>query len=86
LEGYIKTNFSESHNNKFNKIGCGSITDSIFKLEVHIINFSKDNYVQLIINKGDKIEITGVIQTGNKYLLLVISKIFKFIIFNIRYF
>jgi len=60
-------NFTETHNNKLNKIiGCGSITDSIFKVQVHIINFSEEAYNYLNINKGDKIEIIGVLQATSK--------------------
>jgi len=67
LEAFIKTNFTETHNNKLDKIiGCGSITDGIFKLQVHIINFSEETYYTLNINKGDKIEIKGVLQTTSK--------------------
>ncbi|XP_070157973.1 uncharacterized protein [Polyergus mexicanus] len=68
LEEFVKTNFTETHNNKLNKfIGCGSITDDIYKLEVHIINFSYDDFLKLEINKGDKIEIIGIMQTsGNR--------------------
>ncbi|XP_070171020.1 uncharacterized protein [Polyergus mexicanus] len=70
LEEFVKTNFTETHNNKLNKfISCGSITDGIYKLEVHIINFSYDDFLKLEINKGDKIEIIGIMQTsGNRYL------------------
>jgi len=67
LEAYIKTNFTETHNNKLDKIiGCGSITDGIFKVQIHIINFSEEAYYNLNINKGDKIEIIGVLQATNK--------------------
>jgi len=69
LEAYIKTNFIETHNNKLDKIiGCGSITDGIFKVQVHIINFSEEAYYNLNINKGDKIEIIGVLQATSKYI------------------
>jgi len=45
LEGYVKTNISSIYNNKLNKkIGCGSITDRTYKLEIHIINFEENNY------------------------------------------
>lgn len=58
MEGYIKTNFLETHDNKINKIiGCGSLTDGEFKIEVHITNFLNDDYFALDINKGDKVEI-----------------------------
>jgi len=56
------------HDNKLNKyIGYGSVTDGTFKLEIHILNFSIDDYIKLNLNKGDKVEIISVIQTkGNK--------------------
>lgn len=60
MEVYIKTNFAEIHDNKLNKyIGYGSVTDGIFKLEVHIINFMTDDYLKHNINKGDKVEVIG---------------------------
>jgi len=66
LEAYIKTNFAEIYDNKLNKtIGYGSVTDGTYKLEIHIVNFIIDNYSKLNINKGDKVEMIGVIQTGN---------------------
>jgi len=73
LESYVKSNFAEFHDNKLNKlIGYGSVTDSKYKLEVHIINFIYDDYLNLGINKGDKIEVIGVMQTtGNIYLYLL---------------
>ncbi|XP_036138969.1 uncharacterized protein LOC105839978 [Monomorium pharaonis] len=44
-EGYIKTNFTEMHNNRLNKIiGCGSLTNEKYKIEVHIINFTNEEY------------------------------------------
>jgi len=56
------------HDNKLNKyIGYGSVTDGTFKLEIHILNFSIDDYFKLNLNKGDKVEVIDVIQTkGNK--------------------
>jgi len=71
LETYIKTNFAEVHDNKLNKyIGCGSVTDGTFKLEIHILNFSIDDYSILNLNKGDKVQMIGVIQTnGNKFII-----------------
>lgn len=51
------------HNNLVNKtIGYGSVTDGTYKLEVHIINFSDDDYATLEINKGDKIQLNGNIK------------------------
>lgn len=41
------------------------MTDGIFKLKVHIISFMTDDYLKHNINKGDKVELIGVIQTGN---------------------
>lgn len=43
-------------------IGCGSITDGEYKMEVHIINFSHDDYFELDINKGDELEVIGIMQ------------------------
>ncbi|KAM0735786.1 hypothetical protein ACS0PU_009747 [Formica fusca] len=69
LKGYVKTNFLTT-NNKLNKIiGYGSITDGIYKLEVHIMDFTDDDYFVYDIKKGDHIEVTGIMQTeGNKSL------------------
>lgn len=48
-------------------IGCGAITGGTYKLEVHVINFSNDDYFLHNIKKGDHVEITGIMQTtGNK--------------------
>jgi len=56
LKGYIKTNFAEMR--KMNQtIGCGSITDGKYKLEIHIINFNYKDYLGLRIMEGDKIEV-----------------------------
>jgi len=73
LEAYVKSYFAEFYDNKLNKlIGYGSITDSKFKLEIHIINFVYDDYLDLGINKGDKIEVIGIMQTtGNIYLYIL---------------
>jgi len=50
-------------------IGCGSITDGIYKLEVHILNFTDDDYSTYDIRKGHHIEIIGIMQsTGKKSL------------------
>ncbi|XP_036149412.1 uncharacterized protein LOC118647836 [Monomorium pharaonis] len=63
LEGYVKSNFASIHNSKLNKtIGCGSIRDGVYKLEVYIIDFNEDNYHKELIQKGNKIELTGIIQ------------------------
>ncbi|KAL0098957.1 hypothetical protein PUN28_020900 [Cardiocondyla obscurior] len=67
LDGYIKTNFAEIHDPKLNKkIGCGAITDGMYKLEVHILEFSKIEYIKLNINKGNKVQIIGLIQSSGK--------------------
>ncbi|KAL0114824.1 hypothetical protein PUN28_011869 [Cardiocondyla obscurior] len=67
LDGYIKTNFAEIHDPKLNKkIGCGAITDGMYKLEVHILEFSKIEYIKLNINKGNKVQIIGLIQSSVK--------------------
>ncbi|XP_072750408.1 cysteine protease ATG4B isoform X7 [Anoplolepis gracilipes] len=62
LKGYIKTNFGVLYNNNLNKkIGCGSITDGCFKLEVHIMDFDEEAYNLM---KGDKIKIIGEMQSN----------------------
>ncbi|XP_024871876.1 uncharacterized protein LOC112454612 [Temnothorax curvispinosus] len=64
IEGFIKTNFAPVYNNKLNKsIGCGSLTDGEYKLEIHIMNFNEETYCDLELVKGDKIKMTGKIQT-----------------------
>lgn len=71
MNGYIKTNFYPAFNNKLNKfIGYGSITDGSFKLEIHIMNFSDEDIVELDLKKGDKIEITGIMQTNGKNIYI----------------
>lgn len=51
------------------KIGCGSVTDGRYKIEVHILNFDQKNYIEKHINKGTKIQIIGTIQnTGILYI------------------
>lgn len=69
----MKSNFAEIYDNKLNKtIGYGSITDGTYKLEIHIINFVYDDYLEIGIFKGDKINITGIMQTtSNIYLYLL---------------
>jgi len=67
LEGYVKSNFASIYNNKLNKnIGCGSLTDGIYKLEIHIINFKEDDLFIEDIKKGDKIEVVGKISNTGK--------------------
>ncbi|KAL6418578.1 hypothetical protein ACFW04_011996 [Cataglyphis niger] len=66
---FIKSNFGSIYINNLNtKIGCGSLTNGYFKLEVHIIDFDKNEYN---FTKGDKIKIIGVMQnTGINYLCI----------------
>lgn len=72
FEGYIKTNFASIYNTLFNKtIGCGSLTDGEFKIEVHIMNFNEEEYYYKGINKGDKVQITGTMQTTDPPYFLV---------------
>jgi len=70
LEAYIKTNFTTRSKNQWmgKPIGCGSLTDGNFKIEVHIINFSGNEYDNLNIKKGDKIKIIGVMQDNPVHL------------------
>lgn len=71
LEGYIKSSFGPIYKtNLSKKIGCGSITDGYYKLEVHITNFDDEdcNFI-----KGEKIKIIGVMQnTGMKYSCILL--------------
>lgn len=72
LDGYIKTNFFELFNNKLNKIvGCGSLTDGFYKLEVQIMNFSEVHYLELDLKKGDKVEIKGIMQTNGNCIYIL---------------
>lgn len=67
IEAYVKTNFAPILNNKLNKIiGCGSLTDGTYKLQVHIINYNNDDYFAMDIKKGDKVEILGSMVTNGK--------------------
>ena len=77
LEGYVKTNLYEAFNDKLNKyIGYGSITDGFYKLEIHVKNFSQNEFFEQKLNKGDKIEVIGIMQTnGNSIILIVNYKI-----------
>lgn len=49
-------------------IGCGAITDGTYKLKIHVINFSNDDYFLYDIKKDDHVEIIGIMQAtiGNK--------------------
>lgn len=51
------------------------MTDGNFKLEVHIVNFNYDDYFTLEINKGDKVELIGIIR--NKGIKIYHKKIVK---------
>jgi len=78
LEAYVKTNFSETHNSKQNKIiGYGSITDGIYKVEVHILNFTNNDYLELGIYKGDNWSCSN-----NKYFIFIFIIFSKIKIFN----
>ncbi|CAL1685219.1 unnamed protein product [Lasius platythorax] len=72
LKGYIKTNFAKYYGNDYeipkgrHEFGCGSITDGTYKLEVHAQKFDQDNYIQLNLGKGDKIEIKGTMKAYEK--------------------
>lgn len=71
VEGYVKTNFSESFNIKLNKmIGYGSITEGTYKLEIHVLNFKYDDLETIDINKGDKIEVIGIMYNTSKKILI----------------
>lgn len=68
LNAYIKTNFTEIR--KMNQvIGCGSITDGKYKLEVHITNYNHDDYSQLQLTKGDKVQVIGSIYNAGKIFI-----------------
>lgn len=68
MEAYIKSNFAEVYNNLANKtIGCGSVSDGKYKVEVHIINFDEEDYARLEIKKGDKVQIIGSVRNKSKY-------------------
>lgn len=88
LEAYIKTNFGSIFNAKLNKnIGCGSISDGIYKLEVHIINFNEKEYANLNLKKGDKIELIGTMQnSGKKALIMITRTTFSIFIFFFVFF
>ncbi|XP_036138393.1 uncharacterized protein LOC105832794 [Monomorium pharaonis] len=70
LEGYVKSNFMEREypNDECNTFGCGSITDGTYKLEIHIKNFSRTDYLELGIGKGDKISVIGTIKRDNYFI------------------
>lgn len=74
VDGYIKSNFAEIFNNKLNKIiGIESITDGLYKLEVHILNFSDEKYDDLNINKGDTCQIKGTMQLNGKSIFIFLK-------------
>lgn len=65
----MKTNLKESFNHKLNKtIGSGSITDGIYKLEIRVTNYSEVDYYSMDIQKGNKVEVIGVIENNGKYI------------------
>jgi len=71
-------------NNRLNKnIGCGSITYGTFKLEVSILNFDDDKYLNLNLNKGDKIEIIGTMQSSGKNIY---NNYIKYIIYEYMFY
>lgn len=51
-------------------IGCGSITDGLYKLEIHILNFNIENYSIMDIKKGDRVQIIGTLQSTSKNFYL----------------
>jgi len=56
-----------SFDSKLNRsIGYGAITDGEYKMEVHIINFDEDEYNNLNLKKGDKIEIIAIVHGADK--------------------
>jgi len=57
--------------NSFKTIGCGSITDKTFKLEIKILNYDNDVY----LDKGQIIEIKGYIKIMSK----LCKKVLKFL-------
>ncbi|CAL1685287.1 unnamed protein product [Lasius platythorax] len=78
LKGYIKTNFAEYYNevpSNDDNFGCGSITDGTYKLECHIQSFNDNDYKQLNLDKGDKIEIIGTMRRRNGLPYLSIDNI-----------
>ncbi|XP_071577714.1 uncharacterized protein [Temnothorax nylanderi] len=63
LKGFLKSNFGAIYNNKLNKkIGCGAITDGNYKIEIHILNFDLNKYLQKKFKRGDKIQVVGNVQ------------------------
>lgn len=76
VDAYIKSNFGEIFNNRLNKvIGCGSLTDGVYKVEVHILNFSNNNYDELYIKKGDAVQIKGVMQLNGKNIFIFFTNL-----------
>lgn len=72
-----KNKFSSIHNPRLNKIiGCGVVTDGTFKLEVHVINFNIDAYLDLDLRKDDKIQI---IEIKNRIQVSLPSEISSYI-------
>jgi ASC-1-like (ASCH) protein len=55
-------------NSKLNK-SIGAVTDGEYKIEVYILNFDEEEYNNLNLKKGDKIEFTALIHIiGKKFL------------------
>ncbi|XP_029177661.1 uncharacterized protein LOC114945571 [Nylanderia fulva] len=68
IRGYIKTNFNKFLNS-FKTIGCGSITDKTYKLEIQIVNYDNDVY----FDKGQMIEMKGYVKIMNDIFYLEID-------------
>ncbi|XP_029159109.1 uncharacterized protein LOC114931302 [Nylanderia fulva] len=68
IRGYIKTNFNKFLNS-FKTIGCGSITDKMYKLEIQIVNYDNDVY----FDKGQMIEMKGYVKIMNDIFYLEID-------------
>ncbi|XP_029167920.1 uncharacterized protein LOC114943513 [Nylanderia fulva] len=68
IRGYIKTNFNKFLNS-FKTIGCGSITDKMYKLEIQIVNYDNDVY----FDKGQMIEMKGYVKIMNDVFYLEID-------------
>jgi len=52
-------------------IGCGSLTDGQWKIEVHIMNFNEKDYHDKEITKGDKVQVIGTMQSTEPPYFLV---------------
>ena len=67
------------NNSTSSNFGCGAITDGKFKLEVRIINFHQDN--SKLFEKGQLIEISGIMQVSGKFIFILFTFISNKIIF-----